>query len=196
MTNWVTSDLHFGHANIIKFEPETRKYPDVETMNESMIAEWNASVEPGDLVFIVGDFAFLSPDKAVAILKRLKGDKVLISGNHDTKLLASADFRNEFIRIENYMVWETNKKKIVFFHFPILEWDRCHHGTYHFYGHLHGKKSGLERFRAKDVGVDATGKVVSKIDDILAELESHPKLAHGTEGEKLEQFYGGGSVGL
>lgn len=39
---YFTADAHFGHANIIKMCE--RPFPDVETMNESMIAAWN---EPG-----------------------------------------------------------------------------------------------------------------------------------------------------
>lgn len=28
MKTWITSDLHFGHANIMKFNPATRNFVD------------------------------------------------------------------------------------------------------------------------------------------------------------------------
>jgi calcineurin-like phosphoesterase family protein len=49
---------------------------------------------------------------------------------------------------------------IVMFHYPIAEWDRMHRGALHFHGHLHGGVSGLEKYRALDVGIDSTGEIV------------------------------------
>ena len=53
---YFTADAHFGHANIIKMCE--RPHPDVETMNESMIAAWNERVHGNDTVYIVGDLFF------------------------------------------------------------------------------------------------------------------------------------------
>lgn len=50
---YFTADTHFGHANIIKMCE--RPFPDVETMNESMIAAWNERVRGNDTVYVVGD---------------------------------------------------------------------------------------------------------------------------------------------
>ena len=77
---YFTADAHFGHANIIKMCE--RPFPDVETMNESMIAAWNERVHGNDTVYIVGDLFFRCADPE-SILKRLKGKKRLIVGNHD-----------------------------------------------------------------------------------------------------------------
>jgi hypothetical protein len=48
MRTWVTSDLHFGHKNIMKFCPVTRARfrDDVDYMNTAMVEEWNAKVKP------------------------------------------------------------------------------------------------------------------------------------------------------
>lgn len=55
MTTWVTSDLHFGHANIMKFCPVSRARfnNDVDYMNEQMVLEWNATIAPEDTVYIL-----------------------------------------------------------------------------------------------------------------------------------------------
>lgn len=78
---YVTSDLHFGHKNIIKFE--NRPYKDVEEMTEGLINNWNSVVTANDLVYILGDFSFMGKRKTEEVLKRLRGKKILIKGNHD-----------------------------------------------------------------------------------------------------------------
>lgn len=181
MKTYLTSDLHFGHKNILKFcEKNRAHYGDVDTMNESMIAEWNAIVEAEDLVYILGDVAFLPSADAVKILKRLQGRKILIEGNHDRKLLNDPVFRSCFDEIHKYHWFNYGKTMIVMFHYPIAEWDRMHHGSVHFYGHLHGNPSGLERYRARDAGFDATGKIVWLLEDAIADaMKGEIKSHHG-----------------
>jgi calcineurin-like phosphoesterase family protein len=76
-----TSDTHFGHKNIIKFCG--RPFNDVDHMNEILIKNWNAAVEPDDEVFHLGDVALGPWDKWHNILTRLNGFKTLVVGNHD-----------------------------------------------------------------------------------------------------------------
>lgn len=179
MKTYVTSDLHFGHSNIMKFCPENRgHYEDAEHMNESMVQEWNSIVEPGDTVYILGDVAFMQATKAAHLLKRLNGNKILVRGNHDNKTLKDPQFCGCFESIHDYLEVRYDGTMIVMFHYPIAEWNRMHHGTVHFYGHLHGNPSGLESYRARDVGFDATGKIVWLIEDAIAdamkgEIKSH-----------------------
>ena len=53
---FVTSDLHFGHTNVIEFCPETRgMFSSAEEMNEGMIEAWNKEVSNDDTVYIFGD---------------------------------------------------------------------------------------------------------------------------------------------
>lgn len=179
MKTYITSDLHFGHANIMKFCPETRgHFTDVQHMNEEMIRMWNETVQDGDLVYILGDVAFASAADAVKILNRLRGDKILIEGNHDVKALKDYSFRRCFKEIHKYHEINHNGVKVVLFHFPILEWNQMHRGAVHFYGHLHQNASGLEKYRARNAGWDCTGKIVVLLDDMVAdalqgEIKSH-----------------------
>lgn len=167
MKKFITADLHFGHANIMKFCPNTRKFRDVDHMNESMIQEWNATVRPEDEVFILGDVAFCNAHNAVKILTRLNGSKILIEGNHDTKLLKDYQFRSQFKEVHNYLRYNHDGQLVIMFHYPIWEWDQMHRGAVQFFGHVHGGPNGLEKFRARDVAMDATGKVVSSLDDMI-----------------------------
>lgn len=163
----ITSDLHFGHQNILKFCPKTRPFSSVDEMDECMIKEWNRSVHTSDTTFILGDVSYREPSRTAAIFNRLNGKKILIAGNHDEKHLKQQCFRDCFIEIHNYLEIQRNKRKIVLFHYPILEWNGMHRGSIHFYGHLHGNPSGLEGSRALDVGMDATGRVVNPLDKMI-----------------------------
>lgn len=46
---YYTADTHFGHANVVKMCE--RPYPDVDAMNEAMIAAWNGRVHGNDTVY-------------------------------------------------------------------------------------------------------------------------------------------------
>lgn len=179
MNIWGTADLHFDHANILKYNPDTRKFNDVNHMNEEIIRIWNENVAPEDLTYILGDVAFCKPSKAAAYMQRLNGRKILIEGNHDNKLVENAEFRNCFEQIHGYLEINHNGHKVCMMHFPILEWNQCHRGSIMLHGHLHGNVSGLEHCRVRDVGFDATGNVVSLLDDIVNDALNGEIRSHG-----------------
>jgi calcineurin-like phosphoesterase family protein len=171
MKTYITSDLHFGHTNIMKFCPATRARfrNDVAYMNEAMVKEWNEIVEPEDLVYILGDVAFLPAQKAAEFMNRCNGRKILVQGNHDRKTLNDPVFRGCFEEIHHYLDINYNGTKVCMFHYPIAEWDQMHRGSVHFHGHLHGGESGLENFRARDMGMDATGFIVVEMERAIAD---------------------------
>lgn len=170
MKNFITSDLHFYHQNIIKFCPETRgHYSSMDHMHDSMIREWNSEVSSEDHTYILGDVAFCVPKKAVEILQQLNGTKTLIIGNHDEKLVKHWEFCDEFLQVTQYKTIKHNDRHIVMMHYPIARWDRQHYGSLHFHGHMHGKPTVLEGLRAMDVGYDATGRVVMPLDMAVAQ---------------------------
>jgi calcineurin-like phosphoesterase family protein len=77
---WVTSDPHFYHANVIRYC--NRPFNTVEHMNEVLVGNWNAVVQPEDRVIVIGDFS-LAARAAEVFASRLNGDKDLYLGNHD-----------------------------------------------------------------------------------------------------------------
>src|SRR3990172_2849797 len=90
-----TSDTHFYHQNIIKYCKRPFKYAD--EMNEVMIKNWNNTITDDDEVYHLGDFALCSPTGAENIVRRLKGKKYLIRGNHDHK--------NVLKVLAKYFIW-------------------------------------------------------------------------------------------
>jgi calcineurin-like phosphoesterase family protein len=180
MKTWITSDLHFGHKNIMKFCPQTRARfrDDVSYMNSAMVEEWNARVEPGDLVYILGDVAFMSGSDAGRTMHRLNGDKILVEGNHDRKTLMDATFRGAFAEVHKYLDITYDGHKCVMFHYPIFEWDQMHRGALHFHGHLHGGTTGMEKYRCMDVGMDSTGEIVISMDRAIRMIKDNEIKSH------------------
>lgn len=97
-----TSDLHFGHANIIKYC--NRPFSSVGEMDEAMIAQWNSVVSTEDTVFVLGDYAMGDRKRGLSYLLRMNGTKILINGNHD-KLSAvnnkSWKYQREYLNDED-----------------------------------------------------------------------------------------------
>lgn len=111
---WLTSDTHFNHANIIKYC--SRPFADAETMNRELIARWNASVQPGDYVFHLGDFALGKADEMLPIFEQLNGFKHLIRGNHDSRktmeLPWSGTYQHYFMPQQNQKIFLVHDPKV------------------------------------------------------------------------------------
>lgn len=185
MKDFITSDIHFGHKNIMTFCPESRERfnNDVEYMNNKIVLEWNEIVQPEDHTYILGDVAFCSHLTAARLLGRCNGTKTLIIGNHDTKLIKHKEFIDCFVEITPYKHITVNGNRVIMFHYPIAEWDQMHRGSVHFHGHVHGGKTGLEGSRAMDVGMDATFQVVVPLDEMVTKALQGNIRGHHQKGE-------------
>lgn len=78
---WVISDLHLGHKNILKYSGPLRGGTTPEEHDRWIVEQWNSVVKKSDLVYLLGDVAMNK--ESLHLVKRLKGQKVLIRGNHD-----------------------------------------------------------------------------------------------------------------
>ena len=84
---YLISDTHFNHDNIIKYS--CRPFKDVKEMNTALIKNWNDTVSDDDTIFFLGDFCYGRGNRH---LKKLKGRKVMIRGNHDRVHELNCDF--------------------------------------------------------------------------------------------------------
>jgi calcineurin-like phosphoesterase family protein len=73
-------------------------------MDEEMVKRWNETVKPTDKVYHLGDVVINR--KALSIMHRLNGDKVLIRGNHD--IFKDDDYRQHFRELRPYSCNERN----------------------------------------------------------------------------------------
>lgn len=133
MNIYFTSDLHFGHRNVIIFD--RRPFASVEEMDETLISNWNKKVTDEDLVYILGDISWYKDDKTCEIFERLNGRKVLIKGNHDR---VHGKIKKYFEEIADYKeITLSGNRHIVLCHYPIVCFNRHQYGSYMFYGHVH-----------------------------------------------------------
>lgn len=77
---WFTSDLHFSHANVIRYCQ--RPFENVHQMNTYLTKIWNETIGVNDTVYCLGDFC-MNPKTSHIITPQLNGRKILIPGNHD-----------------------------------------------------------------------------------------------------------------
>lgn len=88
MKQFFTSDHHFGHANILKYEDALRRnvhggrFESVEDMDTYLVDQWNATVSPTDTVYHLGDLSY-KYTTIEQVLPFLNGKITLIAGNHD-----------------------------------------------------------------------------------------------------------------
>ena len=142
--NLYISDTHFGHKNVIGFDH--RPFIDVNEMDHCLIKLWNSRVQPDDDVYIVGDFAFRNEKPAEWYLRQLKGHKHLIIGNHDRKTLENEAAMSYFESVDKLCRVMDGDKEVILCHFPIAAWYKCKYGSWHVYGHIHGRKDDVYEF--------------------------------------------------
>lgn len=170
--NWVISDMHFGHANIIKYC--NRPYADVTEMDEKLIANWNSVVQPGQKVWHGGDFGDLKH------ANRLNGQKRAIIGNHDYEV---EHMVGKFKKIAAWKRWRIDGICFVLTHFPIVLSTEL--GAIHFnlHGHTHTNfvllPNGQKNIRYLNMCVEHWNYTPVRLDEIVKELKQRMKFLQG-----------------
>ena len=113
--DFVISDTHFLHDNIIKY----CNRPD--NFNELIIKNWKNTINNDDTIFHLGDVAcgFTGRENELKqIINSLPGKKILMKGNHDTK---SDDFYIDlgFESVNSYLIIEKDGLKTMLCHYPL-----------------------------------------------------------------------------
>ena len=148
---FLVSDTHFGHAGVCRFTgkdgvTKLRPWENPDEMDEEMVKRWNERVKPTDKVYHLGDVVINR--KALSIMRRLNGDKVLIRGNHD--IFRDEDYRAHFRELRAYHVMNG----MILSHIP-LHSDSLGRFGVNIHGHLHANRVKKAR------GVDArTGEIL------------------------------------
>lgn len=135
MRVFLTSDLHFGHKNIIEYEK--RPFRNVEDMNAGIIKNWNKIVSNDDMVFCLGDVSFGGAEMTKECVSQLQGKKILIMGNHDRGRSISWWMDKGFDEVYRYPIMYNGF--LILGHEPP---DYMSDATpYYFaYGHVHGSE--------------------------------------------------------
>lgn len=133
---FLVSDTHFGHTGVCKFLREDgvtklRPWDNPQEMDEDLVKRWNETVRPTDKVYHLGDVVINR--KALSIMHRLNGDKVLIKGNHD--IFRLEEYTEHFRDIRAYHVMNG----LILSHIPVHEQQLYRFGC-NIHGHLHSNR--------------------------------------------------------
>ncbi|MGB0087336.1 MAG: metallophosphoesterase family protein [Rhodomicrobiaceae bacterium] len=150
MAVFFTSDTHFGHDAIIRLTG--RPFASVEEMDAAMIESWNATVAPEDTVYHLGDVCFRNSRSIAEYRRALNGTVHLIRGNHDDGL--TEDEADLFASVSLILEVAVDRQMIVLCHYPMREWNQCKRGSWHLFGHVHGRLDHAPLGYSLDVGVD------------------------------------------
>lgn len=130
---YFTADTHFGHENVIRFCG--RPFASAAEMDEALIENWNSRVHGNDTVYVLGDMFFHSQN-AESILRRLKGKKRLLVGNHDGSWMTKLDAAQYFVSIDHLAEITDGQHALTLCHYPLLTWKHARR-SYMIHGHIH-----------------------------------------------------------
>ena len=147
---WFVADLHAQHPKIVNIcsRPVSREEHDEWLLKEV----FNKYVQKKDEVYILGDVSLGKRKDAEKWVARMNGNKHLILGNHDKNVRNLGNWA-EVTQIKDFTFSRYGLNiHIVLAHYPFASWNRKIHGSWHLYGHVHGRfeNSGL----SYDVGID------------------------------------------
>lgn len=167
---YFTADTHFGHENVIKMC--NRPFASIDDMNEEMIKRWNAKVKGNDVVYIIGDMFFRCSNPE-DILRRLKGKKRLIQGNHDGSWISRVNLKLYFESVENMVEFSDGERGLMLCHYPMLTWKHAKK-NYMIHGHIH-KRTQVDywpllkaRERVLNAGVDINNFEPVSFEELVA----------------------------
>lgn len=131
LDDWIISDTHFGHKNIIKYCNRPMNHEEV------IIRNWMKLVKPDDTIWHLGDVTVFYGEHQREWEKTcssLSGNKKLILGNHDER--STSFYRKLGFGVVQPFITEIAGRRILFshypkFHLPNSNWDLNIHGHSH-----------------------------------------------------------------
>lgn len=151
MTVFHTSDLHFGHQNMVK-SFNRQDYSSIEEMGADLVRQWNKTVTPQDTVYVHGDLMICNPTKAIPFMKQLNGTILVIPGNHDNARELRAAEECGWTILPELVHKSFNGRLFVMSHYPLASFKNQHRGSVMLFGHTHGNFTQVGM--TMDVGLD------------------------------------------
>ncbi len=182
----VWSDLHLGHANILKYTG--RPFADVADMDACLRRRWLAAARAGELLLCLGDVAMQGAlqEATWRMIADASGDNMLIVGNHDLnsrgKLRVSG-----FDALYSLMI-APGEPMLVLTHMPLSQ---APDGWVNVHGHLHAAPP--TRSPHINVSVEQTGYrplPMTQVRALARELTRGHYPPGATTGERIASLFG------
>ena len=173
MQTFFTSDTHFDDEFAIQYF--NRPFQSVDEMNTVMVERWNRVVATDDMVYHLGDFTPGDLSHFTKWVSQLNGNIRILPGNMDRLWLP--DFVSSpkvqvlppLISLAFEKLGKAGPPQvIVLCHYSMQVWERSQHGSWHLFGHTHGKLKGIGK--SFDVGVDCTDFAPLSLDSIAEKM--------------------------
>jgi calcineurin-like phosphoesterase family protein len=186
MTIFFTADQHYGHAGALRFRPQ---FETLGQMDDALIQAHNRRVSPQDTVYMLGDISFHGREETIAVLSRLNGSKVWVTGNHDEKMLKHSAVRERFTHVAPMLDMKFGDQRVTMCHYPMLTWNKSHYGAWMLHGHSHGNCRYPFPAKILDVGVDTNNGApysFNEIEDLMPD-KAFTAVDHHTEKDRSQQ---------
>lgn len=157
-------DLHLGHENIAKFSgPQRGGITNADEHDAWIVERWNSVCMKNDVIWILGDVC-MNKEK-LPLLKKMKGNKHLILGNHDE--FALEVYKPYFNKIHGFLRY----KGMWLSHAPIHP-DELR-GKINIHGHVHNHPIDDRRYLC--VSVEQVGGQPLALDEALKRRDEFRK---------------------
>jgi calcineurin-like phosphoesterase family protein len=178
METFFTSDTHFDDEYSLQYF--NRPFKSVDEMNTLLVEKWNRIVSEADTVYHLGDFTLDDISHFTKWVSQLNGTIKILPGSHDQPWLKDFVPSNRVQVIAPLVSLEfpelipgQDPQVIVLCHYSMQVWDRSNQGSWHLFGHSHGKLKGIGL--SFDVGVDCTEFMPLSLERVAS------KMAHLTK---------------
>lgn len=183
---WFISDTHFGHKNVIEYSG--RPFGDVQSMDNVLIDKWNKRVEHGDDVFMLGDFGLTGIERLREVFLSLKGNIILIRGNHDGSV--SKMKRIGFLTVLEEAVISVAGTRVLLTHCPYFGLSRFA-DEFNLHGHMHEKGTAeFNSFRQMCMSVELWNYMPVSEKVVEKEINKWRKHAATSDGGALTRSSG------
>jgi calcineurin-like phosphoesterase family protein len=178
MRTFFTSDTHFDDEYSLPYF--NRPFKSVDEMNEVMVEKWNSVVSDEDTIYHLGDFTLADIRHFAKWAHQLHGNIRILPGSHDDPWL------KDFVATDKVQVIAPlvslgfpelrtgeSPQVIVLCHYSMQVWDRSNQGSWHLFGHSHGRLKGIGL--SFDVGVDCTEFTPLSLETVASKMAALAK---------------------
>jgi calcineurin-like phosphoesterase family protein len=179
MRTFFTSDTHFDDEFAIPYFH--RPFQSVDEMNAVMVERWNRVVSTDDIVYHLGDFTLGDLSLFSKWANRLNGTIRILPGNCDSFWIKDfvpnrrLQILAPLVSVEFPELEVAGKPQmIVLCHYSMQVWERSNHGSWHLFGHTHGRLKGAGL--SFDVGVDCADFTPLSLEAVASKMNTLLKM--------------------
>lgn len=172
MQTFFTADTHFDDPYAIKYF--NRPFKSMDEMNRVMVENWNRVVNEQDTVYHLGDFTLEDIDHFTKWADQLNGNINILPGSHDQPWLkdfvpgGKVEVIAPLVSLEFPMTRTNSSQMLVLCHYSMQVWERSNQGSWHLFGHSHGKLKGVGL--SFDIGMDCTGFTPLSLKEVASKM--------------------------